>query len=419
MKTLAVLSLFAELALSYSFVASQPGIKNTHFLERRQQSGGANPGGPLNCPFNPDHVFPTPVNDQFPYNSAKGGKPGKGIGGYLVPAIGDEAHKFIAPTDRDIRGPCPGLNAAANHGFIARDGITNYTELVDAVQNVYNMGYDLANFLAVFSIFIADGDLITKKLSIGCDATTRTSFNPVLTGSQPGLDGHNKFEADSSLTRNDFFLGKGDNFNFNGTLFSMMTETTGGTFDLEGLAKFRYERYVQSRRDNPNFFFGPLGVFTHGAASFVYELFPSGTEGYVPNLQNTAAFFGAQQEADGTWSHVPERIPENWTTRQKPYSLLDVGGQILSMYSKYPVGFGGNVNGKFIGLDFPPYIEGGNLIAAKPSDYACLLYQLVAGPIPSSLNGIITPTVTALQFVLTAIGGESFTNLGCPIPLTK
>lgn len=114
------------------------------------------------------------------------------------------------------------------------------------------MGYDLANFLAVFSIFIADGDLVTKKLSIGCDATTRTSFNPVLTGSQPGLVGHNKFEADSSLTRNDFFLGKGDNFNFNGTLFGMMTKTTGGTFDLEGLAKFRYERYVQSRRDNPN-----------------------------------------------------------------------------------------------------------------------------------------------------------------------
>merc|ERR1712000_185681 len=252
MKTLAVLCLFAELAFSYSFVASQPGIKNTHFLARRQQSGGANPGGPLNCPFNPDHIFPTPVTDQFPYNSAKGGKPGKGIGGYLVPAIGDEAHKFIAPTDRDIRGPCPGLNAAANHGFIARDGITNYTELVDAVQNVYNMGYDLANFLAVFSIFIADGDLVTKKLSIGCDATTRTSFNPVLTGSQPGLVGHNKFEADSSLTRNDFFLGKGDNFNFNGTLFGMMTETTGN-FRFGGSGKVQIREIRAKQKRQPQF----------------------------------------------------------------------------------------------------------------------------------------------------------------------
>lgn len=156
------------------------------------------------------------MNDQFPYNWAKDGVPGKGIGGYQVPAPGDDAHQFVAPTDLDIRGPCPGLNAAANHGFLSRSGITNYSELVDAVQNVYNMGYDLANFLAVFSILLADGDLITKKLSIGCDATTRTSVNPSLTGSEPGLDGHNKFEADTSLTRDDYFLGDGDNFSFNG-----------------------------------------------------------------------------------------------------------------------------------------------------------------------------------------------------------
>ena len=49
-----------------------------------------------------------------PYNSAVGGLPGKGIGGYQVPAPGDEAHQYIAPTDQDIRGPCPGLNALAN-----------------------------------------------------------------------------------------------------------------------------------------------------------------------------------------------------------------------------------------------------------------------------------------------------------------
>ena len=113
------------------------------------------------------------------------------------------------------------------------------------------MGYDLANFLAVFSIFIADGDLVTRKLSIGCDATTRTSISPTLSGSEPGLDGHNKFEADTSLTRDDYFLGEGDNFSFNTTLFEMMAQTTGGIFDLDGLAKYRFQRYQQSRVDNP------------------------------------------------------------------------------------------------------------------------------------------------------------------------
>ena len=32
-------------------------------------------------------------------------------------------HQFIAPTSADERGPCPGLNAAANHGFLPRNGI--------------------------------------------------------------------------------------------------------------------------------------------------------------------------------------------------------------------------------------------------------------------------------------------------------
>ena len=31
--------------------------------------------------------------------------------------------EFVAPTASDIRGQCPGLNAAANHGFIPHNGI--------------------------------------------------------------------------------------------------------------------------------------------------------------------------------------------------------------------------------------------------------------------------------------------------------
>lgn len=89
------------------------------------------------------------------------------------------------------------------------------------------------------------------------------------------------------------------------------------------------------------------------------------------------------------------------------------------MYFKHPVGFGGNFNGAFVGLDSPPFVKGGNVLAAKPADYAYLLYQLISGPLPSSLNSIITPSVEALKFVLAAIGEESFTKLGCVEPLTK
>lgn len=200
----------------------------------------------------------------------------------------------------------------------------------------------------------------------------------------------------------------------------MMSDVSKGNFDLNNLGLYRYQRYQQSLHDNPNFFFGPLGVFTHGAASFVYELFPSGTENYTPNQRNTEIFFGAQKQSDGSYKHVPERIPANWTTRVKPYSLPDVGEQIFRMYSAYPVPFGGNAGGVFIGTNFPPFITNGTFGNGKPThpnDFSCLLYQFLTGQIPSSLNGVITPGVNGLSKLLSAIGGTQFENLGCPFPL--
>jgi hypothetical protein len=32
-------------------------------------------------------------------------------------------HEYQDPSTNDKRGPCPGLNAAANHGFLPRNGI--------------------------------------------------------------------------------------------------------------------------------------------------------------------------------------------------------------------------------------------------------------------------------------------------------
>jgi hypothetical protein len=43
-------------------------------------------------------------------------------------------HAFKAPRDSDRRGPCPGLNALANHGYISRNGITSFAEVVTAIN---------------------------------------------------------------------------------------------------------------------------------------------------------------------------------------------------------------------------------------------------------------------------------------------
>ncbi|KAG0651348.1 Aromatic peroxygenase [Hyphodiscus hymeniophilus] len=423
---------------AFPFVARTPGVdasmleRHTPSLARRsnyarQQSGGSNPGGNVNCPYIPweDHVPAPGISAAYPYNGAKNGQPGNGRGGYPVPAPGDTAHQFIAPDyTKDIRGPCPGLNTAANHGFLARDGITTFTELVDAQQNLYNVGYDLAVLLALLGLTLTDGDIVTERLSIGCDATNRTSYIsplvPTAQSGEPGLDGHNKFEADTSLTRNDYFLSNGDNFNFNGTLFGMMTETTGGLYNRDNLAKYRYQRYQQSLKDNENFYFGPFSLLLYGASSFLYELMPSGPD-YIPDYATISSFFGAKKNGDGTYAFTgQEKIPDNWTNRVSPYTNEDVVTEILAQYLEYPVLFGGATgNGGFDLINFG-YINNGSLIAPPGvPQTACLLYQLLGERVPSGLNVVLSPTIEALSLITSKIGLTGLQNLGCPIPLTK
>ncbi|KAI9687421.1 MAG: hypothetical protein M1820_010445 [Bogoriella megaspora] len=420
-----ITSLAALVGISCAFpwVAVQPGVDSS-LLKRsskRQQSGGNEPGGPASCPFNADHKPAAPVTSQYPYNNAQNGLPGVGKGGFQAPASGDAAHQFVAPGPNDIRGPCPGLNAAANHNFLSHDGVVTYEELVDAQQNVYNVGYDLAQLLALLGLTLTDGDPVTMKLSIGCDATTRTSVNPVLTGSEPGLDGHNKFEADTSLTRNDYFLADGDNFSFNGTLFGMMQKTCQGNFNRENLAKYRYQRYQQSLQNNPNFYFGPLSLLLFGASSFLYELMPSGTHNYAPDLETISSFFGAEQDSNGNWQfNDREMIPDNWTNRIEPYTVALVTNEIFAQYFEYPVLFGGATgDGGFNALptDFGAIQNGTISQPVSAANTACLLYQLATQSIPSSLNGVITPSVDALTLVASKLA-PTLENLGCPLPLT-
>lgn len=424
MKSFIASSLLLAGASAFPFVMDAPGVDSSALrnARHRRQQPGSGPGSAASCPFNPNHVPAPLVTSEYPYNNAKNGLPGNGKGGYQVPAPGDTVHQFIAPDPKtDIRGPCPGLNTAANHGFLARDGIVTFSELVDAQQNVYNVGFDLATLLAALGLTLTDGDPITRKLSIGCDATTRTSVAPLLTGSEPGLDGHNKFEADTSLSRNDFFLGKGDDYTFNGTLFGMMTETTGGNFDLNGLALYRLQRYQQSLAENPNFYFGPLSLLLFGAASFLYELFPSGTHNYAPDLATISSFFGAEKDSSGNWVfNNNEKLPDYWTNRVDPYDNNKVTAQILEMYLLHPVLFGGNTaDGHFDTIDFGDAIKNGSIDKSiSPEVTECLLYQLATQSIPSSLNGLITPSVKALAFIESAVA-PNFANLGCPSPLTK
>ena len=74
--------------------------------------------------------------------------------------------------------------------------------MLDAQQNCFNVGYDLAMTLAVIAIALS-GDPITTKLSIGCDATSRTSAVGSLLGEELGIDAHNVCASCLSLVPSD------------------------------------------------------------------------------------------------------------------------------------------------------------------------------------------------------------------------
>jgi hypothetical protein len=235
------------------------------------------------------------------------------------------------------------------------------------------------------------------------------------------LSGHNKFEGDSSLTRNDYFTHDGDNYSFNGTLFARMKEVadrvSGGNFDRATLAAYRSQRYDESLQENPNFFFGPLALLLYGASSFVYELFPNyGNEG-TPTLANTASFFGTVQDssAPGGWRYVGERIPDNWYNRRSSYTNNDVTNEILAQYLQYPKIFGGNVGkGNFDALQTPfGIIEDGKLPStATAGNLLCLLYQLATEAVPSSLSTTTTITLNLLNWSAGKLNPQ-FKNAGC------
>lgn len=96
-------------AMAFPWVAGMPGIRSASDVEDQHAKRQTT------CPFNANHVPAAPITSQFPYAGGQNGLPSTRPGNFQVPAFGDDVHGFVPPGPNDIRGPCPGLNTAANH----------------------------------------------------------------------------------------------------------------------------------------------------------------------------------------------------------------------------------------------------------------------------------------------------------------
>ena len=110
MSTLFLLAVMAvPSTMAFPWMAGMPGIRSPSEVEAQLTERATT------CPNNPNHVPAAPITSEFPYAGAIDGLPSTRPGNFQVPANGDTAHQFVPPGPNDIRGPCPGLNTAANH----------------------------------------------------------------------------------------------------------------------------------------------------------------------------------------------------------------------------------------------------------------------------------------------------------------
>ena len=182
---------------------------------------------------------------------------------------------------------------------------------------------------------------------------------------------------------------------------------TSYSFNPTVIAQHQFNRYQESKATNPNFFFGPKSILLYGAASFLYELFPSHGPDGSPAFIDIGSFYGTTNpDVNGIVKfNNTEHVPVNpdpagiqWFSRTNPYTIPDVVAQIVRLYSAHPVLFGGNVGvGNFDELSFGSAISNGKL-SLNSQDVLCLLYQLATDDVPDSLSSVLTIPSALLSF---------------------
>ncbi|KAF1818800.1 Cloroperoxidase [Dissoconium aciculare CBS 342.82] len=333
-------------------------------------------------------------------------------------------HEYRAPGPGDIRGPCAGLNAAANHGYIPRDGIATAEAINTGLWEAFGLDASATLVLQAATMFF-DGDPLSGRWSIGYHSDKTNSLGLVgdILGNQTGICayGHLKTEGDASITRGDW-LAPTQNSNcasypeFAQELLDLAKVRTGGNITPQVLAEHSHNRKQHSIATNPNYFSPAYAgvAFTFGAHMFAFELLANHSTADPRGVLTPAvfeAFFGYTRDADNklVFTYGTERIPENWYRRahDDAWTLADIGISTAQQCASYPSNcqVGGNTGtvNSFAGVDAGD-ITGGLLNSFEdltdPDRLLCFMAQAIQADVPSFLdnvfNGVILQSVLEL-----------------------
>ncbi|KAJ3855303.1 hypothetical protein EV368DRAFT_79782 [Lentinula lateritia] len=324
-------------------------------------------------------------------------------------------HAFVPPGLGDFRGPCPGLNAMANHGYIPHNGIATIDEFIQGTYEVFGMGRDLALFLGVYGV-IMDGDVLSLSFSIGKGGNSILGLLP-----QNGLTGsHNNYEGDVSPTRGDFFEYDNNHevqisqFLQLYNLQSNVSDPSQVNYDIDLLTSFRLSRFQQSIDKNPYFFNGPItGVLVQPAAyQFIFRFMANKSEEYPEGRLSRdvlKSFFSITgTEYDFVYTAGQERIPDNWYKRAigDEYGLLSAILELTTIALAHPefLSVGGNTGqvNTFAGVDFAN-LTGGVFSAStllEGNNLGCFVLQAAVMVLPTGVAGILEDVLDELAEVV-------------------
>ncbi|PQE29907.1 oxidase protein [Rutstroemia sp. NJR-2017a WRK4] len=353
-----------------------------------------------------------------------------------VDVSGEHAFQMPDYAAGDVRGPCPGLNVLANHGYLPRNGVATILEYATAVQKVLGMGIDTALVLGVYGTVLGGNPVsLTPGVSMGGPSNAPEAQNLLgnllgLMGKPKGLTGtHNIFEVDSSITRSDLYDADGDNNNMNMDyfmdLYNMQKDAEVPHYTLDVFLDHALVRFNQSIATNPSFYYGPWsGWFVRNAAyCFAARIFGNASEEY-PNgfldKETLKSFWGVTGPEDNmTYTKGAERIPDNYYRRATDYAAADLWVDIIENVSlKRPtlLSIGGNTNGvnTFTGVNLEN-LTGGIMNAeylAQGNNALCFAFQILQEGAPSVVGSIYATAEPVLTFLLDAIN-LPLTSLAC------
>ncbi|KAK5130761.1 hypothetical protein LTR08_001706 [Meristemomyces frigidus] len=329
---------------------------------------------------------------------------------YATPVDVAGVHTWQAPTTGDQRGPCPALNALANHGYLSRDGVVTPAHVITAINSVFGMGLDLATILATMGVVFAGAPVsLAPEFSIaGQDKAVDNLLNGVLglTGMPQGLNlSHNTIEADSSPTRDDLYE-TGDAWTMNMDKFQELLAIVpkGGSLeDTSGpMSAFAAQRLQESVASNPYFFYGPTLLIVG------------------PDEVLLKSFFGVTGSGSSmSYSYGHERIPDNWYKTASDYTLVDLNLDLVSWITSHPelADIGGNTGtvNSFTGVDLDN-LTSGVLNAAtllEDNNLICFALNVVKLAAPSYTNKLFATLSGPLNLILNAVNVPML-SLDCP-----